>query len=87
MIDVNIQLHSTLVESLAHALEQVLTAEKEPEPEPTIPSTEKPALENETTTLENTSENVNIVLEETVIEIRVNQNNISCSVGQKTISQ
>ena len=72
---------------MGHAIEPVLIAEKEPEPEPTIPSTEKPSLKNETTTLEDTSGNLEIVLEEAVNEIRVNQNNISCSFCQKTISQ
>ena len=85
---INIQLHSTPIESLAHALELVLPAEEEPEttlnPETTTPeSTEEPAIENETTTLKYKSVRLDLVLEETLIEIRGNQIYKSCCVCQQ----
>ena len=68
MIDEISQLHSTPIESLAHALEQVLSAEEDPEP--TIPSQEQPALENVKKTHEDTNVNLELLLEETIIEMR-----------------
>ena len=83
LIDENIQLHSMPVESMAHALKQVVTEEEEPEP--TIPAQEQPALKNVMTTHEDTSVNLELVLKETTIEKRGNQKYKSCSVCHKML--
>ena len=83
LIDKNIQLHSMPVESMAHALKQVVTEEEEPEP--TIPAQEQPALKNVMTTHEDTPVNLELVLEEMIIEIRGNQKYKSYSVCHKML--